>query len=151
MKSLEINLIALFFCVFIYAQDSKEFDLIVLIDDKIETLAGFTIQLEGLNDTLFLSPSYHPGSLVFNKSQLDKLYSDKYTKRTMIFENGIGRKNYLYKIGFITKYLEQRYVILKIYNLNKWKYRRKYAPADEDSNFSVIWDLGYYQIIKLKK
>lgn len=147
--------VVFFFFTLTYAQDSKEFDLVIVIDDELVIAPeGFTIRLESFKDSLSFTPIYHPGSLELTKWQYDKLYSEEFTTMKIIFSYNLKykkrAKNYFYEINFIKEWLEYPFTILRIYNLDKGKYRRKYAPVDKDSNFSKVLDFGYYQIIKLK-
>ncbi len=156
MRILVIYIAVFLFSILTYGQDSKEYDLVIIIDDELMIAPEkFTIRLEGSDSSFSFTPKYHPGSLVLTKMQYDKLYSKEFKTMKIVFSYSSSykkrAKDYYYKIGFTKKWLEYPFTILRIYNLDKWKYRMKYMPVDKDSNYAIVLDFGIYSISRLRK
>ncbi|OXE97148.1 hypothetical protein BC749_108240 [Flavobacterium araucananum] len=137
------------------AQDSKRAsNFIITIDENIiTTLANSKIILsQGNNIVRTIQFTYYPGSLSMNQADYDEI---------MKFEGTILLKfdyyeylkdeqkiiNYEIETGKI--WFEQPYLILKIYNTNKKKYRKLEPLKGKEYTFELQYSTG--QMLRIRK
>lgn len=147
-----VYFIIFFFVQITFSQSNKEIDLIVVINDEVVTnLQNLKLIINSDKDGSIISPLYHPGSLVLTSKQYEVLISDT-TKSIELSFAYIGKeKSTNYKMIYGKKWLEERFAILKIYDLNKKKYKKMYEPITPESGFGASIDFGYYSILNVKQ
>ena len=129
-----------------YGQSSEaEIDLVIVVNEEIaiELLGNMKLVVENETEVNTIEPQYYPGSLVMNKSDLDLLLSNNVKSITFCFdqyENDPANGKFFYEIDFDKKWLTQRYIVLKIYNLEKTKYKMMYEPLSSGKNYTFEID-----------
>lgn len=155
------NIIILFMIVFSFqnslSQETKEFDFIVSIDEEIvKTLYKSTLVVKnGNNIVSTFSLSYHPGNISLNAKDFDDLFFSQDNKVYLKFDyyeyiNG-NQEIYNYEIEVGKNWFEQQYVILKIYNLDKKKYKKWFKPLSKDQNYTFELDTSSGQMMRVRK
>lgn len=140
----------------IISQETKNFDLIILVDEELATnISNVHLQVISQNDTINIGASYHPGNLSLPQKRFEQIMSDKTKTIVMSFNyfNSKSKnrlKHYSYRISYNKNWLKESFNILRIYNFDKRKYRKKYNPAFEYATFARELDFGWYSIIPLK-
>jgi hypothetical protein len=114
----------------VYGQEvKKNLDLIIVIDDKIAdgSIASPKIQLVSGSGKEIIYVNYYPGNLSLAESDYSKILSDStgiinldFTYSEYVGQNQI---TYSYEIELKREWLEDYFNILRIYNLNKEKYK----------------------------
>lgn len=139
------------------SQETKEFDFIVSIDEEIvKTLYKPTlVEKNGSNIVRTVSVSYHPGNISLNANDFDNLFSGQDNKVYLKFDyneyiNG-NQEIYNYEIEVGKNWFEQKYVILRIYNLDKKKYRKRLEPLSKDQNYTFELDTSSGQMMRVRK
>lgn len=151
MKRIIILLISYFSVLFAIAQGRKEFDFIITVDDEFGTLcAPLNIYIQKDNgEKTNIEFSYYPGCLSLNIDDFKKIQSFDGKMGLYLgystFEDG-KICYYNYDIPLYKQLFERTYVIVKIYNLHKEKYKKLYPPLGDGKNYN--YDLqtseGFY-------
>ena len=141
MKTVSIILILTFWCIHIYCQDSnKKLDFIIVIDDNIATGSISTVQLKTKTEgEKVISANYYPGSLELKNSDYTKLMSESGSiYLTFVYHeyDMNTQKNYSYELELKKPWFSDYYNIIRIYNLDKKKYKNKYKPLDKNRNYN---------------
>lgn len=135
-----IVLLFIFFPVF--SQDGEcNANFIIMIDDElcIGSIANAYIVSEK-NEKI--SITYHPGSLRLEKGDSNILKDSKVnTLHFDYYEYIDGNQTlYNYELPFDSNWLEQDYIVLRVYNLNKRKYRKHFKPLSKKKNYTFELD-----------
>lgn len=125
-----------------YGQDvMKRLDFIIVIDDNIAVGSIASLQIammSGGGTKEFISASYYPGNLSLTENDYGKLMSDSvkaiYLKFTHYEYVGQKQTTYNYDIELKREWLGDYFNILRVYDLNKKVYKRKYSPNGADKN-----------------
>lgn len=124
------------------AQDhTHNANLIILVDDEvcIGSIANIEITGEGSK----VDAQYDPGNMIIARSDYEKLTGNK-SNYSLSFDyyqyKGKKQKLYNYELPFSVDWLDQAYVVLRIYNLDKKKYRKLYEPLDQSKNYTFEYD-----------
>lgn len=155
MRKLIFMIIGFFTTFISLSQELKEIDFVIVVDDEvINAVQGLTIQIkEKNNEVVSISPNYHPGSLSFDNSIYDKLQTEDVESVKIVFSYSQNCKkkivNYFYEISYNRKWFKEPFNVLKIFNLDKRKYRKKYKLLNENVNYSLSLDLGSYSVLKI--
>jgi hypothetical protein len=89
----------------------------------------------------------YPGDVRVSQTDVDKIQSPQVTKIWLWFSvNGVNIKRREYKIEMQKHWLEARFMVLKIYNLYKRKYRRMFEPAKNNKKYVYEIELPTRQI-----
>jgi len=130
----------------IYCQNSiKSLDFILVIDENIAIGSITSLQLEVIGDTEnIVHANYFPGSLSMNVVDYAKLLSETtkaiYLKFTYFEYHNKKQEVYNYEIEIKKAWLSDYYNILRIYNLDKLKYRGKLDPIGKGKNYNYELD-----------
>lgn len=142
MKRIIILLISCFSVLFAIAQERKEFDFTFTVDEEeSKTLcAPLYIYLQKDNgEKTNIEFDYCPGRLSLNIDDYKKIQSFDGKMGLSFgydsFEDGKIR-NYSYDIPLCKQLFECVFVIVKIYNLHKEKYKKLYPPLDDGKNYN---------------
>lgn len=148
-----ILLAILFFCSGLsYSQSMQELNVILVVDDVLAVGSIANIQLVG-GDNMKAAASYYPGRLIYDDSSLSKLVSSNDTISLIFdyYDTSSGRQLvYNYQLPFSKFWLEQDFLIVKIYNSDKRKYRKRFDGLSATRNyaFELIYPGG--QILQVK-
>lgn len=125
------------------SQDIKKtLDFIIVIDDNISvgSIASLQIELMSANGREIVPASYYPGNLSLAENDYRKLFSDSvkfinlsFTYYAYIGQNQIADK---YDIELKKEWLRDYFNILRIYDLNKKKYKGRYSPNGLSKNYA---------------
>jgi len=142
----------------IYSQEIKNIDFIIVIDEEITTNSlgiKFLITSKGGSREVEAVTGYYPGNISLKKSDYDDLISDETQKVILKFnyQTYIDGKSYYYRyeIEYNKLWLQDTYNILKIYNLDKRKYRKKLEPLSKDRNYTFELLSPSYTFIRARK
>jgi len=126
-----------------YGQDiRKSFDFIIVIDDNIVvgSIASMQIELVSGRGKEVIAASYYPGNLSFAEGDYGKLMSDSTRAINLKFTNyeytGQNQITYNYDIELKKEWLRGYFNILRIYDLDKKKYKAKYNPSGIGKNYA---------------
>ena len=127
----------------IYGQDvRKSLDFIIVINDNIAvgSIASLQIELLSGREKEVIAASYYPGNLSLTEFDYNKLMSDsakvislKFIKYEYIGQNQVV---YNYSIELKRDWLRDYFNILRIYDLDKKKYKAKYSPSGSGKNYA---------------
>ncbi|RZK47936.1 MAG: hypothetical protein EOO99_11895 [Pedobacter sp.] len=145
----------LFLATSSYSQKRSDFDFIIVIDETIVTsLSNSKLLIKRDTETLsHINVSYKPGNLSLETSKYNLIANsedDVYLKFDYYEYLGNKQKlfNYDFKIG--KNWFEQPYLILRIYNTCKRKYKRKLTPI-KGTNYAIDIDYGTGSTIQIRK
>jgi hypothetical protein len=126
-----------------YGQDvRKNLDFIIVIDDNIAVGSIVSLQIELVSETSkeAIAASYYPGSLSLTESDYGKIMSDSTKAINLKFIHyeyvGQNQVTYNYDIELKREWLKDYFNILRIYDLNKKKYKAKYSPSGPGKNYA---------------
>jgi len=153
--------ISIFLNILFYNNQKNMIDInfIIMIDDElvVGTIAKpfFKIEMSDGNEEK-IEFFYEPGLLRLNKSDFEKINSDKVNSVTMVFgnypEGEITKGTVEYEIDFDRSWLTERYTILKVFNLNKKKYKKIFFPLENRNyTFEAYTPNPMTSIIRIRK
>jgi hypothetical protein len=138
-------------------QDRKEFKLIIEIDDQlpISGIMGAQLMVKGKNDSVkTLLAGYDPGTLRVNdKNAAALIDSAKQIILSFYYVDPANdNEEYTdYKIAFKKEWLTSKFCVLRVYNLDKKKYRKSYDPLSPSQNYNFSIDFPDYQMMPITK
>ena len=144
----------------VYSQEEvKSINFIIVIDEEIVT-NPIDIKLvinskkEGNYKVIEPTIGYYPGNISLRKHDYDDLVSND-TQSVILKLNYLTyRKNrpYYYKYEFdVGKiWFKQTFTILKIYNLDKKKYRKNLIPLSKEKNYTFDLQTAQGQMIRIR-
>lgn len=150
-------------CLFVYqfsmAQENrKSFDFIVCVDEEIATslTRPVIIAKQGTNVLKRIDISYHAGNLSLSSEDYNMIFSEQEITLFLQFDyyqySSKGKQEiYNYEIEIGKNWFEKTFVILKIYNLDKRKYRKKLDPLSKDKNYTFDLEISDGQMIRIRK
>ncbi|WP_207515622.1 hypothetical protein [Longitalea luteola] len=130
-----------------YSQENnKNLDLIIVIDESVSvnTISNFKIRVTSSNTEDIIASSYYPGNLVLKQTDYAKMMTD--TARTILLEfdynEYVNNKHltYHYSIEFKKSWFRELFNILRIYNLDKKKYKKKFKSIDTSQKYIYEMD-----------
>ncbi|MCH7411868.1 hypothetical protein MM213_00095 [Belliella sp. R4-6] len=150
-------------CLFVYqvsmAQENrKSFDFIVCVDEEIATslTKPVIIAKQGTNVLKRIDISYHAGNLSLSSEDYNMLFSEQEITLFLQFDyyqySSKGKQEiYNYEIEIGKNWFEKTFVILKIYNLDKKKYKKRLYPLSKDKNYTFDLETSEGQMIRIRK
>jgi hypothetical protein len=131
----------LILCFFLIAKDSysqegsmRNLNFIVMIDGKIPFQGdlGINLDIENANRSDTVTVQYIPGNIALNDANLKEVQQDD-VKSAVLLINYVkacsGKmETYRYQIQFRKSWINQSFVILRIYNLDKKENRKIFFP-----------------------
>ncbi|WP_372472547.1 hypothetical protein AB4865_06945 [Capnocytophaga sp. ARDL2] len=154
-----ITILMLFITTNIYSQEVKNSNFIIVIDEEIVTnslgIKLLVTSKDGNSREIETITGYYPGNISLKKSDYDDLISDE-TQSVILkfnYQTYINDKSYYYtyEIEAGKNWFEMTFVILKIYNLDKRKYRKKLDPLSKDKNYTFDLETSNGQMIRIRK
>jgi len=152
------NIIVFFICLFAgsaYGQDKSNFDFIIVVDETIVTsLSNTRLLIRKGNELLSnMDVSYKPGNLSLNVADYNLIANsndDLYLKFDYYDYSRGKQETYNYDIKIGKNWFEKSYLILRIYNTNKKKYKKKLIPV-KGINYVFEIDYGGGSAIQVRK
>lgn len=139
------SLLLFSYCKESKCQSNKNLDWVIVVNEKIDlfyTAPQFIVTFNNDSSTRYKS-SYHPGNLTIGQKEYDMLISDS-TKSIRLeivyYSHDKNQSVYTYKLDFKKGFLKETYLVLKIYNMDRKKYRKKFDPIDKESDFTFEID-----------
>jgi hypothetical protein len=137
--------------------EQKEFKLIIEIDEHlpISGIMGAQLMVTGKNGSVKkLLAGYDPGTLRVNDKNATALIDS--AKQIILSFYYVDPANDSeeyndYKIAFKKEWLTSKFCVLKIYNLDKKKYRKSYDPLSPSQNYNFSIDFPDYQMMPITK
>ncbi|MEZ4910563.1 MAG: hypothetical protein R2774_06845 [Saprospiraceae bacterium] len=132
MKNYFLGILCLFIFQVNMAQENfRNFDFVICVDEEIVTALTRPVIISNLGNNISknINLIYHPGNLSMSSKDYDIIFSDQDIQLAIQFDyykyspNG-NQKIYNYNFEIDRNWFEKNYVIVKIYNMDKWKYRR---------------------------
>jgi len=131
-------------CTQVYSQDArKNLDFIIVIDDNIAIGSIASLQIELVlsgRGKEVIAASYYPGNLSLSEADYGKLMSDSTKAINLKFIKyeyaGQNQTTYSYDIELKREWLRDYFNILRIYDLDKKKYKAKYSPSGIGKNYA---------------
>jgi hypothetical protein len=154
-----IMILMLFMATNIYSQEVKNINFIIVIDEEITTNSlgiNFLItSKDGSSREIEAITGYYPGNISLTKSDYDDLMSDE-TQSVILkfnYQTYINDKSnyYTYEIEAGKNWFNRMFVILKIYNLDKKKYRKRFDPLSKDKNYTFELTTSEGQMLRIKR
>lgn len=154
-----IAILMLFITTNIYSQEVKNINFIIVIDEEIVT-SSLGIKLlvtskDGNNREIKAITGYYPGNISLKKSDYDDLISDETQSVILKFNypTYINDKFYYYpyEIEAGKNWFNNEFSIIKIYNLDKKKYRKRFDPLSKDKNYTFELTTSKGQMLRIKK
>lgn len=158
MKELSILLVfGLFGTVSVFAQGSKDFNFILVINDAV-WVSYTNLRIEIGSDTGSLNRSisglYYPGNLSFEKGDYAKLLAARDSSMTLVVDFKERVKNedrhLVFKLPFSASWLDHYFLIMRVYDLDKKKYRGIFAPLDRNRNYTFELDYPGGQMLRVR-
>lgn len=132
-----------------FAQEKSALNLIIAIDDKIATASISNIQLilvNNKNDSTTIEAGYYPGNLFVKDIDSSQFKGDELVRIKLSFtyneyiKDQIQKKRY--SIFLPPSFRNEHYVILRVYNLNKKRYRKRFYPCEQCNDYSYEIESG---------
>ncbi len=139
-------------------ENRKSFDFIISVDEEIaKTLSKPVIIVKQNTNVLKkIDIGYYPGNLSLNFGDYNTIFSEQETTLFLQFDyyqySPKGKQEvYNYEIEIGKNWFEQSFVILKIYNLDKKKYRKRLEPLSKNKNYTFDLETSQGQMIRIRK
>ena len=159
MKKCVYWILFLFICQISMAQENrKNFDFIVCVDGEIVTslTKPVIIVKQGMNVLKRIDINYYAGNLSLSSEDYNLILSEQEITLFLQFDyyqySSKGKQEiYNYEIEIGKNWFEQTFVILKIYNLDKKKYKKRLTPLSKDKKYTFDLETSEGQMIRVRK
>ncbi len=142
MKGSLLKIVLMLFYISSMSQNIDTLNNIIIIDETIikkPLSIKFTFELEGKR--LFVYGNYLPGNITIDSDDLKKLKSKLTEKIEIEFSYQTYKKEkpyfYKYNIDYKKLWLTDKYTIIKLFNLDKRKYSKKYRTSSLSKNYAI--------------
>lgn len=139
-------------------ENRKSLNFIITIDKEVvTTLANPSIVVKRDNKTLRkIDVCYYPGNLSMEYKDYNMIFSEQAPSLYLLFNyyqysSNAHQEVYNYEIEIGKNWLEESFVILKMYNLNKKEYRKRLYPLSKDKNYTFDLETSSGQAIRIRK
>ncbi len=156
MKKIFLTLIFCFSVIYnSYSQENSNFDFIVLVDDVIVTsLNNPKLVIRKENELLSkIDITFKPGDLSLKTVEYNLIKStndDLYLKFDYYDYSSGKQKIYNYDIKIGKNWFEKSYIILRVYNTDKKKYKKIFNPI-KGTNYTFELDYGGGSMLQIRK
>lgn len=154
-----------FFCLLeSYGQENLvQMDFIITLNGELEpgTISNLRLIVKSLNQKVEeVEIHYHPGNLALDKSDYSRVFSNSNDTVFIAFDHNYfcGEKHQLvnYEIPFYQSWFDNSYMILRVYDLSKGKYKNVFEPLSKEKNYTYELDhasgsIRRVRINKIKK
>ena len=156
MKTITAILCSIFLFFNAKGQENKRINLILTVNEEIVSGKMTAIMLEILDSTETAQKiriNYYPGSLELANSDYQALLSSTTKKIVLSFnyQESIPGEIIRYEIELQKGWLPNSYNILKIYDLSKVKYKKRFNPIDSNHNYTFELEASNGSFYRTKK
>lgn len=136
-------------CFFVQSQD-KCLSFIIVIDDEIAIGSIFDVRINAVTgeDSFVIKTSYYPGNLQVDFDSKPEITQDDVTNLFLIFSwnNYEGGKHRIlnYEVEIKKEWLNEKFCILRVYNLYKKRYKNAFYLNDVSKGFLFELDSPSY-------
>lgn len=127
----------------------------ILINEKLESseIMSSRIIVKTANDSNQVFNTWcYAGNLEIRELDFDRIFSEKVTSVWFEISTKENRgQSFNYKIKLKKKWFKTRYMVLKIYNLRKKKYRKMFVPSKNNKEFVYEIDFPGFSIRQLRR
>lgn len=148
MKELIMLLVFCFSSLTAFGQDNKDFNFILVIDDTVWiTYTNLKIEIRDNTDALkhTISALYYPGNLSLEEEDYEKILEAKGDSMALIIDyDEQGKKtvkNSVFELPFTASWLNNYFMVMKIYNLDNKQYKGVFEPLSKEKNYT--YELNY--------
>ena len=144
------KLIFILLIMFSYSRESMgqvQMDFIITVNDELEvgSLSNLRFVVRSKDGgKQEVEMQYHPGNLSIKESEYKQLFSDESDSVFVAFDHNkfCGEKHDLvnYEIPFYKSWLENSFIILRVYDLSKGKYKNVFEPLSKEKNYTFELD-----------
>jgi hypothetical protein len=138
-------------------QSEIEINLIIVINDELAVNSLSNIQVLAKNFKGQLDADYVPGKL-WIRSSVEQELSSVNDSVFITFDNNIfcNHKHYLmnYKLPISMQWVDQDFVVLRVYDLARGKYKRVFKPLSAKMNYTFELDFpggGTFRRVRIGK
>lgn len=156
MKQFVLMIIFIFvFHESIAQNNSKSFDFIICIDEEIATtLSNPLIIAKCGTEERQINVNYYVGNLSLSNEDYNYITSRQDISLLLNFnyyQYSLNGKQKIYNYEVIMKkgLFNQMFVILKIFNMDKKKYRKRFGTISKDKQYIINIDTSNGQILEL--
>lgn len=149
----------LFACVLttnaIYSQDKSNFDFVIVIDEAVvNSINNPKLLIRKENELLSsLDIQYHPGNLSLKTADYNLVANsdnDLYLKFDYYDYSSGSQKVYNYDIKIGKNWFEKSYIIFRLYNTDKKKYKKMFDPI-EGTKYTYEIDYAGGSMLRVRK
>jgi hypothetical protein len=132
-------------------------DFIIEIDGNIAvgSIISPQIKIVSNDKTDIVAVSYYPGNLSMSVENHAKLLSDQADSIFLVFAYyeypGGKQKTYNYELRLEKAWLQDYFNILRIYNLDKPRYKGLYDPISKDKNYTYELVSPSHTFLRIQK
>jgi len=127
--------------------DEFKIDLIIVVNNELEvgTISNLRliVKREG-GEEIEIDANYYPGSLSFNTTDYENLFSIKNDSAFISFNHKSDSKHKQslvnYEIPFYKEWIRSAYIIIRVYDLSKGKYKKAFEPLSNSKNYTYELD-----------
>ena len=158
-----LTILMLFISTSIYSQDVKDINFIIEIDEEIVISAKvdlFITSKDGICKEINFVSGFCPGKLLLKDLDYKELLSDSTQRITLeitYYDFNFKKVNemeiYFYEIEAEKFWFDVNnlsFFILKIYNLDKRKYRKRFDPLSKDQNYTFEYSTSSGNMLRFK-
>jgi hypothetical protein len=137
----------------LFAQEERKMTFVLMINEALPVASIARSQIILDNGTK-VSVGYIPGALIFSESNYQQLLEAKSDSLILAFDyyeyEGKKQKVYNFELPFHKGWLNQSYMVMKVYNLEKRKYKGVFEPLDKDRNYTFELDYPGGQMLRVR-
>lgn len=153
----------LFFCYSLFCfnnieaqEKNKTMSFVLVVDGEvINANVNITFLINSENSEDKILATYYPGTLSMSQTDYEKLISDN-TKNVYLryYQNNYinGKMN---DCNFVIEYnkiwIQDKYTILRLYNLERGKYKNKIEPLSKTKNYTFEVESSRGQMLRVRK
>jgi hypothetical protein len=122
-----------------FCQPTCDPNIILVVDEEL--VVGSIANTRFVDNTgREIAFIYSPGRVIIPKQDFESLRAQKQDSLTLAFDyyEQLRDKQCIhnYKLPFSITWFQEEYFIMKIYNLKKRKYKRRFLPLDASRNYT---------------
>ncbi|RUT70279.1 hypothetical protein D0817_10695 [Flavobacterium cupreum] len=138
------------------AQEIKNLSFILVVDDEIiSTKSKLTFIISTDTSTENLPAQYYPGTLSLSKLDYEKLISPATKTIYLKYHDTVyvdGKATYYdFEIEYQKAWLQDLYNILRIYDLNSKKNKKKFDPLSSTKNYTFELTSSNTTFLRIRK
>lgn len=157
MRKVFLSFVCLLLISKAFCQEKVILNWVISVDEDIILYcegAQFNLSFKnGKDSVIYLG--YLPGSLSVKKTDFDLIKADSVATCVFLFSYNADIKNkyksYNYSIEIEKGWINDYYFVLRIFNLDKKKYRQRFRPFQAGANYTFEFDLPGFSFRRISK